>query len=70
MARRRIAFGRGLGFRQAQHPARQDKHGAGGGRFKGARMLYRVLGLPKTRVTRPDARDARSGGKALDYSCK
>ena len=46
VARRRIAFGRGLDFRQAPHSARQAKHGAGGGRCKGARILYRELGLP------------------------
>ena len=46
MARRRIGIGRGLGCRQAPHSARQDKHGAGGGRCKGARILYRELGLP------------------------
>ena len=31
MARCRIGFRCGLRFRHAQHPVRQDKHGAGGG---------------------------------------
>jgi hypothetical protein len=47
MARCRVGIGRGLGFCDAQHPVRQDKHGAGGGEDLASLDCHGARGLLK-----------------------